>query len=949
MFHRTAPHRTAPHRTEAHFTAPLWSVASEAAGPYCRGPAVLLLSSPSSHYQMTSLARASRLAVTTQLAALLTIAFSSSADAQLARRGLVAERDVRRLLTALAADSLEGRGTGTPGSARAAAIIAEEMRRIGLEPGGDSGFYQRVPLAITIQSRTMPNGTVVTRSRPTLYPSFAALDTVPLARRLAAVNVVGILRGHDPLLRDSVVLVDAHYDHLGIGAPVAGDSIFNGADDDASGVVAVLEAARAMVAGPAPRRTVLFVATTGEEVGLLGTRWFIEHPVVPLSRMSANLEIEMIGRPDSLAGGPGRAWLTGYERSTMGAMFAAAGLPIVADRRPEQQFFMRSDNIAFAQKGIPAHTLSSYNMHDDYHRPSDDVGRVDFAHMTSVVRAAAAATRLLADGPAPQWNPGGRPAAPPLSPMRPTPTPLPVTPPQLSAPTPSERLSRYTTVRLAADTLLLTRWERRMLPLLVDAAREMHGIYWIQAFGNRDSLLRNVPQADARRLAEINVGPWDRLDGHAPFIAGAGPKPLGANFYPRDMTKEEFERAVAAGGPRADSLKSLYTMVRRDGSGQLVAIPYAQYFAAANARAAFKLRQAASLAEDPGLRRYLTLLSTALTTDRYQPSDLAWMDMKRNTLELVLGPIETYEDELLGYKAAHEAFVLVKDQSWSRRLAKYARMLPALQRGIPVPAAYKRERPGTDADLNAYDVVYVAGQANVGAKTIAINLPNDETVQLRKGTRRLQLKNAMRAKFDRILLPIAQELIVDDQLPRVTFDAFFGNVMFHEVAHGLGIKNTIDGRGTVRAALKEKAGALEEGKADILGLYMVRQLNAQGEMGTESIDDNYVTFLASLFRSVRFGAGDAHGRANVVAFNYLQQAGAFTREATGKYRVNFARMRSAADALSRDILTLQGNGDYDGVARLYAERGVIGAALQADLDRLRVKGIPVDIVYDQGR
>ena len=657
----------------------------------------------------------------------------------------------------------------------------------------------------------------------------------------------------------------------------------------------------------------------------------------------------MIGRPDSLAGGPGRAWLTGFERSTMGAMFASAGLPIVADRRLDQQFFMRSDNIAFAQRGIPAHTVSSYNMHNDYHTPSDDVSRVDFEHMTAVIRTIAAATRLLADGASPQWHPGGRPAAPLAPPARAGGTPLAVSPPSLQMATPGERLARYTTVRLAADTTVLTRWERRMLPLLVDAAREMHGVYWMQAYGSRDSLLRNVPQADARRLAEINVGPWDRLDNNAAFIAGVGAKPSGANFYPRDMTKAEFELAVAKGGPAADSLKSLYTMVRRDASGALIAVPYSRFFSEANERAASKLRQAASLAEDAGLRRYLTLLATALTTDRYQRSDLAWMDMKQNRLELVLGPIETYEDELFGYKAAHEAFVLVKDLAWSARLAKYARLLPALQRGIPVPAAYKRERPGTDADLNAYDVVYVAGQANVGAKTIAINLPNDEIVQLRKGTRRLQLKNAMRAKFDRILLPIARELIVDDQLSMVTFDAFFGNVMFHEVAHGLGIKNTIDGAGTVRAALKEKAGALEEGKADILGLYMIRQLQARGEMGDAPIENNYVTFLASIFRSVRFGAGGAHGRANVVAFNYLQQAGAFTREASGRYRVDFARLRSATDALSRDILTLQGDGDYAGVDRLYTARGTIGATLQGDLDRLRAKGIPVDIVYDQGR
>jgi hypothetical protein len=900
---------------------------------------------------MNSLLRLSRAAIVVGLFAQLSLACVSSrvAAAQIGRRtNAVSERDVRRLLTALADDSLEGRATGARGSLKAAAIIAAEMRRIGLVPAGDSGYFQRVPVALITQSRTMPNGSVVTRTRPILYQSFAALDTVPAARRPLALNVVGLLRGSDPALRDSVVLIDAHYDHLGIGMPVNGDSIYNGADDDASGVVAVLESARALAAGPAPRRTVLFVATTGEEVGLLGTRWFIDHPVIPLARLVANLEIEMIGRPDSLAGGVGRAWLTGYERSTMGAMFAAAGLPIVADRRLDQQFFTRSDNIAFAQMGIPAHTISSYNMHDDYHRPTDDVAHVDFAHLTQVIRAVVGAASLLANGPTPQWNAGGRPVAQ-LSPSRPAPTPLPVAPFKLQALSPAEQLSRYTTVRLSADTMALGRWERRMLPLLVDAAREMHGIYWMQAFGSRDSLLRNIPQADVRRLAEINVGPWDRLDDNAPFVPGVGPKLKGANFYPRDMTREEFERALEGGGARADSLKSLYTMVRRDASGRLVVIPYSRYFAAANERAASKLRQAATLAEDAGLRRYLTALATSLTTDHYQASDLAWMDMKRNTIDVVLGPIETYEDELFGYKAANEAFVLVKDLSWSARLAKYARMLPALQRGIPVPAAYKRERPGTDAELNAYDVIYVAGQANVGAKTIAINLPNDETVQLRKGTRRLQLKNAVRAKFDRILLPIATELISDDQLPRVTFDAFFENVMFHEVAHGLGIKSTIDGKGTVRAALKERAGALEEGKADILGLYMVRQLSAQGEMGRESIEDNYVTFLASLFRSVRFGAADAHGRANVVAFNYLREAGAFTRESSGKYRVDFARMRSAVDALSREILTLQGNGDYEGAARMYAQYGSLNATLQADLSRLRSKGIPVDIVYDQAR
>ena len=859
-------------------------------------------------------------------------------------RGAITEAEVRRLLSAIADDSMEGRATGSRGSAKAAALIAREFAMAGLEPAGDSGFFQRVPVAMVTRTRTLRNGQTQTMTVPALMDSFAALDTMPAAQRRTAVNVVGVLRGRDPVLRDSVVLVDAHYDHLGIGRAVNGDSIYNGADDDASGTVAVIEAARAMAAGPAPKRTVIFAATTGEEVGLVGTRWYLAHPVAPIANMSANLEIEMIGRPDSLAGGPGRAWLTGFDRSTMGAMFAAAGLPITADRRLDQQFFQRSDNIAFAERGVPAHTLSTFNLHTDYHQPSDEVSRIDFAHMTAVVQAAAAATRLLADGPAPHWNPNGRPAAPV---QRAAVTPAPASMQQPVA-TPAERLARYTTVRLEADTTKLTAKERRMLPLLIDAAREMHGIYWVQAVGPRDSVLASIADPVARQLAEVNVGPWDRLDANVPFVAGVGAKPAGANFYPRDMTRAEFEAATKTPDARSASLKSLYTMVRRAPDGSLTAIPYSKYFAGPNDRAAVKLRQAAALAEDAGLRRYLRRAADALVTDRYQPADLAWMDMKHNTLDIVIGPIETYEDELFGYKAANESFVLVKDQSWSKRLAKYATQLPALQRGIPVDAAYKQEKPGTDADLNAYDVVYVAGQANVGGKTIAINLPNDEEVQLRKGTRRLQLKNAIRAKFDRILLPIARELIVDDQLPRVTFDAFFENVMFHEVAHGLGIKNTIDHAGTVRAALKERAGALEEGKADILGLYMIRQLNAQGEMGAESLDDNYVTFLASLFRSMRFGAADAHGRANVVAFNRLKEMGAFTREANGKYRVDMAKMRAGADALSRQILTLQGNGDYAGVGTLNAERGKIDAETQRDLDRLKTKGIPVDIVYDQG-
>ncbi|HEX8670363.1 MAG TPA: hypothetical protein VF710_00665 [Longimicrobium sp.] len=509
------------------------------------------------------------------------------------------------------------------------------------------------------------------------------------------------------------------------------------------------------------------------------------------------------------------------------------------------------------------------------------------------------------------------------------------------------RVAAYRTVRLTANLSALSPAERRMIPLLIQAAREMDEIFWMQAYGSRDSLLASLRDPSTRRFAEINYGPWDRLQGDAPFVAGVGAKPQGARYYPADMTKEEFERAVAGGGARADSLRGLYTVVRREG-GRLNAVPFHVAYAPQMRRASALLRQAAALAPQASLRRYLELRADALLNDQYQPSDLAWLDMKDNTLDVVIGPIETYEDALFGYKAAAEAYVLVKDLEWSRRLARYAAFLPELQRGLPVPAEYKRETPGTDSDLNAYDAVFYAGQANSGAKTIAINLPNDEEVQLRKGTRRLQLKNAMRAKFDAIMDPIARLLIAPDQVANVTFDAFFENTMFHEVAHGLGIKNTINNRGTVREALREQAGGLEEEKADVLGLYMVTQLSRRGEMSGAAIQNNYVTFLAGIFRSVRFGATSAHGRANMATFHFLQERGAFTRDPSGTYRVDLPRMQAAMDALSAEILRMQGNGDQAGVRAFMDRYGIVDPQLRADLDRVSRAGIPVDVVFEQG-
>ena len=507
----------------------------------------------------------------------------------------------------------------------------------------------------------------------------------------------------------------------------------------------------------------------------------------------------------------------------------------------------------------------------------------------------------------------------------------------------------YVKVPLTSDLSTLDDKQKRMIRLLIQAARQMDAIYWQQGWGTRAALASHITQlgldkADPlMRLANVNYGPWDRLNEDHPFVPGIGPRPAGGGFYPADMSKEQFEAADLK------DKTGLYTLIRRDQDGKLSVEPYKDAYAEPLAKAATLLRQAAQLATNTDFADYLKLRADALQSDDFQPSDMAWMEMKDNQVDIVIGPIETYDDQLFGYKAAYEAYVLVKDMAWSERLARFAKYLPELQRNLPVPDKYKAETPGSDADLNAYDAVFYAGNANVGAKTIAINLPNDEEVQLKKGTRRLQLKNVMQAKFDKIMMPIAQELIAEDQLGHLSFDAFFQNTMFHEVAHGLGIKNTLDGSGTVSHALKEYASNFEEGKADVLGLYMVTQLAEKGEIDKSKLMDNYVTFLAGIFRSVRFGASDAHGKANMIRFNYFKQRGAFSRDAeSGKYRVDFDKMTEAMNSLSADLLTIQGDGDYARAKSMTDELGNIDDQLAADLKRLGKARIPVDVLFEQG-
>ncbi|MCD4683810.1 MAG: Zn-dependent hydrolase [Bacteroidales bacterium] len=505
-----------------------------------------------------------------------------------------------------------------------------------------------------------------------------------------------------------------------------------------------------------------------------------------------------------------------------------------------------------------------------------------------------------------------------------------------------KNLQKYVPVKLTADISHLSDDEKEMLKLLFHASEIMDDIFWMQNIGNKEEFLACITDPDAKEYAMINYGPWDEMENQKAFMDGYGEKPAGAEFYPHDMTKEEFE---AFDDP---DKTSLYTLLRRNEDGGLMTIWYHEAYKEQVTKASELLLKASALAGDAEFAHYLELRADALLTDNYQPSDLAWLDVKNNNVDLVFGPIENYTDQLFGYKAAHEAFILIKDKEWSEKLSKYAKFLPQLQTQLPVDPEYKKEVPGSDADLNAYDVVYYAGDCNLAGKTIAINLPNDEEVQLAKGTRKLQLKNAMKAKFDHILIPIADMLITEEQRKYITFDAFFSNIMFHEVAHGMGIKNTLNGQGTVRHALKEQYSAIEEGKADILGLYLVTKLNEMGEFGETDLMDNYVTFMAGIFRSVRFGAASAHGKANMVRFNFFQERGAFVKNEDGTYAIDIEKMKSASIELTQLIIKLQGDGDYEATKNLISEMGIIKSELQADLDKLAEAGIPIDIVFEQG-
>lgn len=514
-------------------------------------------------------------------------------------------------------------------------------------------------------------------------------------------------------------------------------------------------------------------------------------------------------------------------------------------------------------------------------------------------------------------------------------------------------LAKYAPVEVTTDVPGLTDIQKQVLDKLVEASHIIDEIYWQQASADGVKLREELEKTsdmplDAAKLRflEINKCAYDRLDGDKPFL-DVKPLPEGATFWPEDLTREELEAYVAAHPDEKEALFSLTTIVRREGN-KLVAIPYHEHFKGLLQRASELLQEAAALTDNESLENYLELRAEALVTDNFFESDMAWMDLQGNTLDIVIGPIEVYDDRLMNLKAAYEAYVLVKDEEASRELASYIDSMQAMQANLPVEERYKQRQVQLGSSVGVFTEVFGAGQCEAGSKTIAISLPNDPRVRTEKGARKVMLRNAIAAKFDKILMPIAGRMIVPDQLEEVNGDLFFSNVLLHEISHSLGNDYVLDENGnqtaeTIDEALKERTSAIEECKADIGGLYSMDTMIDKGLMSEEDRLRAYVTFTAGIFRSVRFGATSAHGIANAIAFNWLKETGGVVVDEAGRYSVDADAFHAGLEGLLTELLTIQYTGDYQRAVALIDQYGSLPAVISEKLEEM--DDIPVDIEF----
>jgi hypothetical protein len=508
----------------------------------------------------------------------------------------------------------------------------------------------------------------------------------------------------------------------------------------------------------------------------------------------------------------------------------------------------------------------------------------------------------------------------------------------------AERVAAYADTPITADLSHLSDGERAVLDRLVGAAEIMQDLFWRQACPCRAEIAQRLalakgPAAEAAdQYFAINMGPWDRRFDREPFF-GDWPHPAGANYYPLDMTEQEREQIAADQG----QLRSLTTMVRRDDSGQLTAVPYSEFFQADLERAAGLLREAADLTANESLARFLRARADAFLSDDYFESDMLWMDLD-SPVEITIGPYETYEDNLFGFKAAFEAFVTIVDPAESARLDRFKQELPWLEAHLPIPDAYKNPNRGTASPIRVVDEYFAGGDTRAGIQTIAFNLPNDERVREAKGSKKVLLRNVMNAKFTQILMPIGRTLVVPDQVGDLTAESFFLHTLFHEMSHGLGPgRIEVDGRQTeVRLELRDLYSTIEEAKADAMGEWAILKLQGKGLFPESIVRQQAATYLAGLFRSVRFGIAEAHGQANAIQYNFLREQGAIRQDAaTGRFSVDTDAFVPAIEALVSRICTLQAEGDYDAAAAMVDRYAVMPPELSAALKALA--SIPVDI------
>ena len=503
------------------------------------------------------------------------------------------------------------------------------------------------------------------------------------------------------------------------------------------------------------------------------------------------------------------------------------------------------------------------------------------------------------------------------------------------------KVDEYYKVTIPAPNLEgITDNGKEVLNLYRFAADEADKIYWQQVFGEKDALLSSIQDNAAKAYVNINYGPWDRIDG-TPFIDGYGERPAGAAFYPADMTAKEFEDLA---DPAKDSP---YTLITRGEDGSLTPVWYHDRYAESIDKIADLLKSAADITIKESVRNYLLKKIEALRTDDYYESDMAWLDMDDSKMDLIIGPNETEDDQLYGKKASYGAFVLLKKMELTAQIDRLTSMLPELQKSLPCDDAYKTFIPGSKSEIYAYDALYYAGNYNAGVKVIAVNLPYDERVQAEKGTRTALMYNIMKEKFNRIVFPIGNLLIVDGQTAHLNDEAFFWNIVFREVAHGLGVKETVNGKGSVNTALGNEALTIEEIKGNIVGLFLACNLiDAHKLEGIVTKEDAITTYLASLVRSERFGEGSALGRANICIYNFLQEKGAFKRNESGKYQIDYAAAQAAVKELAGKVLEIQATGDKAAAETFESTYGKISPAFKGDLRNIRLENIPMDIVLE---